>query len=43
MSLDDALALARTCIKELATRFMIHQPVFKVKVADANGTREVAL
>jgi 20S proteasome subunit beta 4 len=43
MSLDDALALARLCVKELQTRFLMNQPVFKVKVADKDGVREVAL
>lgn len=43
MNLEECLALARMCVKELATRFIIHQPVWKVKVADASGTREVAL
>jgi 20S proteasome subunit beta 4 len=43
LTLDEACTLARTCIKELATRFTIHQPHFKVKIADANGTREIAL
>ncbi len=43
LSVDEALALVRVCIKELATRFTIHQPYFKVKIADATGTRDVAL
>ncbi len=43
MSIDEALELARKCIKELATRFIINQPNFKVKVADASGVREVSL
>lgn len=43
MNEQEALALARMCIKELATRFTIHQPRFLVKVVDANGVREVAL
>jgi 20S proteasome subunit beta 4 len=43
LSEDEALALVRTCIKELATRFTIHQPRFLVKIVDAAGVREVAL
>lgn len=43
MSLEDALVLARMCIKELQTRFLMNQPNFKIKVADKDGTREVAL
>lgn len=43
MALDDALALARTCVKELATRYIIHQPAFTVKVVDKDGVRVVAL
>lgn len=43
MTLEEALTLARTCIKELSTRFLVHQPVFKVKIADASGIRELSL
>ena len=43
MNLEDALALARMCIKELQTRFLMNQPRFKIKVADKDGTREVEL
>ncbi len=43
MSLDESLALVRMCVAELATRFIIHQPNFKVKVADKDGIREVKL
>ena len=39
MSLEDGKELARKCIKELHTRFLINQPVFTVKVVDANGVR----
>ncbi len=43
MNLEEALALVRMCIAELSTRFIMHQPVFKVKVADKDGVREVKL
>lgn len=43
LSEAEALDLARLCIKELATRLVVHQPAFKVKVADKDGVREVAL
>ena len=43
MNLEEALNLVRMCIKELATRFIIHQPNFKVKVADKDGIREITL
>jgi len=43
MSLDDGLKLIRLCIQELATRFVISLPVFKVKLADKNGIREIDL
>ena len=39
----EALALARLCIKELATRFTIHQPNFSVKIVDAKGVRVLQL
>jgi 20S proteasome subunit beta 4 len=39
----EALALARLCIKELATRFTIHQPNFSVKIVDAKGIRVLQL
>ena len=43
MTEEEALGLARTCIKELATRFTIHQPNFKVKICSEAGVKEVAL
>jgi hypothetical protein len=42
MSEGQALELVKLCVKELKTRFLMHQPNWKVKVCDANGTREVA-
>jgi 20S proteasome subunit beta 4 len=39
MSLEEGKELARRCIKELQTRFLLSQPAFVVKVADANGVR----
>jgi 20S proteasome subunit beta 4 len=43
MSVDEALELARMCVRELATRFIMNQPKFTVKIADKDGVREVAL
>ena len=43
MTEAEAIALARLCVGELAKRFTIHQPNFKVKLVDSNGVREVAL
>lgn len=43
MTEAEALALVRLCIAELAKRLTLHQPNFIVKVADASGTRVVAL
>ena len=43
MSLEQAKELARICIKEMQTRFLMNQPVFKIKVADKDGIREVTL
>ncbi len=43
MTVEEALALARLCIQELATRFIIHQPNFKIKIVDKDGVRELAL
>lgn len=43
MNQDECLNLVRMCIKELATRFIIHQPNFKVKIADKDGIREVTV
>ena len=43
LSLEEGKELARKCIKELQTRFMLHQPNFVVKVADEAGVRVEAL
>ena len=43
MDLEQGLEVVRKCIHELKTRFLISQPVFVVKVVDANGTRRVEL
>jgi 20S proteasome subunit beta 4 len=42
LSEAQALEIVKLCVKELKTRFLMHQPNWKVKVCDANGTREVA-
>ena len=41
MNLEQALGLVRKCIQELKTRFLVNQPSWKIKIADANGTREI--
>ena len=38
---EEAKELVRACIKQLHTRFLMHQPSFKVKVVDKNGVREL--
>ena len=43
MTVEEGLAVVKKCIHELHSRFLISQPVFIVKVVDANGTREVKL
>jgi 20S proteasome subunit beta 4 len=43
MNEAEALALARLCVAELAKRFTIHQPNWVVKVACAEGVRELKL
>lgn len=41
LSEEAALELVRACIRQLHTRFVMHQPRFMVKVVDANGVRVV--
>ncbi len=41
MNLEQALVLVRKCIQELKTRFLVNQPNWKIKIADANGTRDI--
>ena len=43
MNLDEGLVVVRKCIHELKTRFLIHQPVFVIKVVDQNGIRRVEI
>lgn len=43
LSLDEAKALMKKCIDELATRFIINYKQFDVQVVDAEGIREVSL
>jgi 20S proteasome subunit beta 4 len=43
MNLEEGLAVIKKCIHELHTRFLISQPVFIIKVVDANGIRVVDL
>lgn len=43
MDVEAAKELARKCIKELQTRFIMNQPSFKLKVADQDGVRELEL
>jgi 20S proteasome alpha/beta subunit len=39
LSLEEGKDVARKCIHELRTRFMISQPNWIIKVVDKNGTR----
>jgi|TARA_B100000780_G_C20838065_1_gene333051 20S proteasome subunit beta 4 len=41
--LEEGLELARKCVNQLKTRFMMNQPKFTVKIVDKDGTREVEL
>eukprot|EP01083_Nonionella_stella_P105958 305117_1 len=41
MSLDDAIALIKACVKQLGKRFIIGMPNFIFKVVDKDGIREV--
>jgi 20S proteasome subunit beta 4 len=41
MSLEEGIEVIKKCIHELRTRFLVSQPVFVVKVVDANGVRTV--
>lgn len=41
--MEAAKELIRACIKQLHTRFLLHQPTFKIKIVDADGVREISL
>lgn len=41
MSLEDGVALARICAKEIRTRLVVSTPRFIVKIVDATGIREL--
>ena len=43
LDVEAGLEIIRKCIHELHTRFLISQPIFVVKIVDANGTRTVKL
>jgi len=43
LTVDEGLEIMRKCKSELATRFLIAQPKFLVKIADADGVRVVEL
>jgi 20S proteasome subunit beta 4 len=43
LSLEEGLDVIRKCIHELHTRFLVSQPIFIVKVVDANGIRTVTI
>lgn len=43
MNLEEVLELARKCIKELSTRFIINQPHWTAKVMSADGIKVVEL
>ena len=43
MNEEEALELAQKCINEIAVRFLIKQPKFKVKIIKATGHEEKSL
>jgi len=43
LKLDEALELLKLCLQELATRFIINNPSFIVKIVDANGIKIISL
>lgn len=43
LNLEQGLELIRKCRQQVATRFLIAQPKFIVKVVDASGARELSL
>jgi 20S proteasome subunit beta 4 len=43
MDIEGVKSVAKKCINELRTRFLISQPKFRMKIVDVSGTREVPL
>ena len=43
MNLEQAIQVIKQCIHELNTRFLVNQPVFIVKIVDADGTRVISI
>ncbi len=43
MTLEQGVELIKKCLHELKTRFLLSQPVFKVKVVDASGIRTIEI
>lgn len=43
MSEAEAMKLMKACINQLKTRFLIHQPNFTIKIADAKGVRVMSM
>jgi 20S proteasome subunit beta 4 len=43
MTLPEAMEVLRRCVDELEKRFIVNLGVFKVRVADKDGVREVDL
>jgi len=43
MTEAEAAGLLATCLAQLKTRFIIHQPNFTVRVVDAAGVRDIEL
>jgi len=43
LTLEDAKEILRRCITELKKRFLINMPVFKTKVVDKDGVRQITL
>lgn len=43
MSVEEAVAIAKSCIQELQARFVMGLPKFSVKIVDAQGIRSIDL
>jgi 20S proteasome subunit beta 4 len=43
LTVEEGLGVIRKCIHELRTRFLISQPLFYIKIVDANGVRRLDL
>ena len=41
MSLEEATKLVRSCVDQLAKRFLVNLPAFSLNVVDKDGVREI--